>query len=624
MVIILCGNPVTQSISCIFIKLQKIMFCWLLHNFQITFCLSSICKIIMTFRLKNIFYLVVIILITTSSCFSQKRDSNSQKKGEPTVSQLQEAEFYFTEGMKYYMMEDYEKAIPSYQKALEITPDNGGIFYALSNNYQKLKDEEKAIFFAEKAIQQDPKNSAYGELLADLYVRKRKYEEAARVYQNLISQNPTKAEYHIEQAAVYIFDNQYDDALKSYDRAEKIMGINEEITHQKQMVLIKMGKVDDAVKEGEKLVTSDPEEIDYSIDQAELLMSNKQNEKAIPYLEKILKTNPDNAQAHVMLAQLYQEKGDIEKCNRELELAFANNSLDATTKARILMGYMNMVKDDKSRETAFSLVKLLVKQNPNDPKSHAIYGDLLLQKGDDKGARDEYVKAARLDKSVHDVWGNIINMDLRLKQIDSAIIHSEEAIEVFPNQAAFWYLNGTAYYYKRNHSKALESLEEARRLAPEGSDLTQHIYALLGDTYNSLNKHEKSDDAYEAALKENPDSDHVLNNYSYFLSLRKEKLERAAQMAEILVQKYPNNGTYLDTYAWVLYVMKDYKRARMFLERAIVVNENKSGTIVEHYGDVLFQLGEKDKAVEQWKKAKTVGTTSTLIDKKIAEMKLIE
>ena len=478
----------------------------------------------MTFRLKNILHLIVILLITNSLCFSQKRDSNTKKKGEPTVSQLQEAEFYFTEGMKYYMMEDYEKAIPSYQKALEITPENGGIFYALSNNYQKLKDEEKAIFFAEKAVQQDPENSSYGELLADLYVRKRKYEQAARVYQNLISQNPTKAEYHIEQAAVYIFDNQYDDALKSFDRAERITGVSEEITRQKQMVLMKMGKIDDAVKEGEKLVISDPEEIDYSIDQAELLMSNKQSDKAIPYLEKILKTNPDNAQAHVMLAQLYQEKGDMEKCNRELELAFADNSLDATTKARILMGYMSMVKDDKSRETAFNLVKSLVKQNPNDPKSHAIYGDLLLQKGDERGARDEYVKAARLDKSVHDVWGNIINMDLRLKQIDSAIVHSEEAIEVFPNQAAFWYLNGSAYYYKRNHSKALESLEEARRLAPEGSDLTQHIYALLGDTYNSLNKHEKSDEAYEAALKENPSNDHVLNNYSYFLSLRKEKL----------------------------------------------------------------------------------------------------
>ena len=579
----------------------------------------------MNFKLKNIFLPLVFLLIIHSFTFAQKRDG--KKKDEPTISQLQEAEAYFTEGMKFYMMEDYEKAIPPFQKALEITPNNGGIFYALSNNYQKLKDEINAVLYAEKAVKEDPENTTYGELLADLYVRKRKYEEAARVYQNLIAQNPTRSEYHLEQAAVYIFDNQYDEALKSYDRAERIVGVSEEITRQKQMVLMKIGKVDEAVKEGEKLVTSDPEEIEFSIDQAELLMSNKKNEQAIPYLEKILKVNPENAQAHVMLAQLYQEKGDMEKCNRELELAFADANLDANTKARILMGYIGMVKDDKSRETAYNLVKNLVKQSPNDPKSHAILGDLLMQKGDEKGARDSYVRAARLDKSVNEVWGNIINMDFKLKQVDSAIVHSEEAIEVFPNQAAFWYLNGSAYYQKRNHNKALESLEEARRLAPEGSDLTQHIYALLGDTYNSVSKYEKSDDAYEAALKENPDNDHVLNNYSYFLSLRKEKLERAASLAEKLVEKHPEDATYIDTYAWVLYVMKDYKKCKTLMEKAVALNDQrqvKSGVIVEHYGDVLFQLGETTKAVEQWKKAKATGTTSTLIDKKITEMKLVE
>jgi Tfp pilus assembly protein PilF len=142
-----------------------------------------------------------------------------------------------------------------------------------------------------------------------------------------------------------------------------------------------------------------------------------------------------------------------------------------------------------------------------------------------------------------------------------------------------------------------------------------------------LNKHEKSDDAYEAALKENPTNDHVLNNYSYFLSLRKVKLERAAQMAEQLVEKHPDDATYIDTYAWVLYVMKDYKKAKPLLEKAVELNDQKkekSGVIIEHFGDVLFQLGEKDKAIEIWKKAKSVGKTSTFIDQKINEMKLIE
>ena len=48
------------------------------------------------------------------------------------------------------------------------------------------------------------------------------------------------------------------------------------------------------------------------------------------------------------------------------------------------------------------------------------------------------------------------------------------------------------------------------------------------------------------------------------------------------------------------------------------------GTIIEHYGDVLFQLGDVDKAIIQWEKARDLGEASENIDKKIADRKLYE
>ena len=70
--------------------------------------------------------------------------------------------------------------------------------------------------------------------------------------------------------------------------------------------------------------------------------------------------------------------------------------------------------------------------------------------------------------------------------------------------------------------------------------------------------------------------------------------------------------------------MKDYAKAREFLERAIKQTSHVSGTIIEHFGDVLYQLGEKEKALEQWKKAKLMGENSPQIDKKILQGILIE
>jgi tetratricopeptide (TPR) repeat protein len=150
----------------------------------------------------------------------------------------------------------------------------------------------------------------------------------------------------------------------------------------------------------------------------------------------------------------------------------------------------------------------------------------------------------------------------------------------------------------------------------------EDIQLKLGDAYNGTKQYADSDASYEAVLKNSPNNAFALNNYSYYLALRKQRLEYAKDLAERLVNNHPDNATFLDTYGWVLYVAKDYQKAKKQLERASQLSS--SGTIQEHLGDVLFQLGEKERAVEQWQKAKKQGGASAQIDKKIAEKKLVE
>lgn len=240
-----------------------------------------------------------------------------------------------------------------------------------------------------------------------------------------------------------------------------------------------------------------------------------------------------------------------------------------------------------------------------------------MRNGKKAEARDRYVKATSIDGSDYKVWGAVIQLDGELNQVDSLLVHSEKALEVFPNQGLLWYSNGTAHLMKKDYKKAISSFEESLKLLTE-KDMLPYIHAQLGDAYNGLGENAKSDAAYDLALMENPDNDHVLNNYSYFLSLRKEKLDQALKMSERLIQQHQNNPTYLDTHAWVLYIRKDYKKAKESLEKAMRDSTNVSGTIVEHYGDVLFKLGERENAVLQWKKAKKMGETTELLDKKIA------
>lgn len=559
------------------------------------------------------------LLMGSHEGFAQKK----KKAEEKTAEQITEAEFLFTEGMKFFITEEYGKSLPLFQKALDILPDNAGVQYATAQAYDRLNQQDKAVPFAEKALQSDPSNKFYALSLADLYVKLKSYEAAEKIYKVLIEKDPMSSDYGVELAAIYLFQNKYDDALKAYDKVERNLGVTEEITRQKQIIYLRQNKVAEAIKEGQKLVAAEPENSDYQIELVQLMMTNDRADDAQPYLERILKTNPDDAQAHVLLAEIYRKKGDLANCNRQLDLAFGNANLDGLTKARILASYVGMLNDDASRENAFRLAEGLVKMHPQEAKAYLIYADLLMQRNEKLKARDAYVKSARLDRTEFEVWARIIQLDGDLQQIDSLLEHSEEAAELFPNQPMVWYSNGSAHLIKRNYDKAIESLEEARRLNST-KEMETVIYGQLGDAYNGIGKHAKSDDAYEAALKTDPNNDHVLNNYSYFLSLRKEKLPLALEMGAKLVELHPDNSTYLDTYAWVLYVNKEYQKARTYLEKAVANNTTNSAVIVEHYGDVLYQLGEREKALEQWKKAKQMGVVNPLLDKKIATGQLYE
>jgi Tfp pilus assembly protein PilF len=158
----------------------------------------------------------------------------------------------------------------------------------------------------------------------------------------------------------------------------------------------------------------------------------------------------------------------------------------------------------------------------------------------------------------------------------------------------------------------------------ENPPLLAQFYSSLGDTYHSTKQHQKSDSLYDLALNIEPENVQVLNNYSYYLSLRNHDIERAIEMSKKSNEISPNNASFQDTYAWILYQQKEYKEAKIWLQKAYENGGNLSPVITEHYGDVCFQLGDKEQALIFWQKAKSLGEGSKYLDKKITEKILYE
>ncbi len=139
-----------------------------------------------------------------------------------------------------------------------------------------------------------------------------------------------------------------------------------------------------------------------------------------------------------------------------------------------------------------------------------------------------------------------------------------------------------------------------------------------------LNRVAEAFKAFDDVISLDPENWLAMNNYAYYLSVRNENLEKAELLSGKAVRANPDNSTYLDTYAWVLFMRKDYNLAKFYMETAIKNGGDKNGVIVEHYGDILYMLGQKDKALEQWKKAQEIGDGSELLGEKIKQQRYLD
>jgi Tfp pilus assembly protein PilF len=146
----------------------------------------------------------------------------------------------------------------------------------------------------------------------------------------------------------------------------------------------------------------------------------------------------------------------------------------------------------------------------------------------------------------------------------------------------------------------------------------------LGDAYNALKDFPNSERNYDEALLLDPKNEYVLNNFAYYLSLRKDKLEKAEKMSKLTLDLQPENINYLDTYAWILFQQGKYEDAKIYLQKAVSIGTDKSAVVFEHYGDVLFKLNDTTEAIKYWELANSKGGASEMIGKKLKEKKYYE
>ncbi len=529
------------------------------------------------------------------------------------------------DGIQQKLLGNLSRAASLFNDATLKDPHNDAAWFELSKVHARSGNLANAYKYANNASKIDPGNQEYHLLIADIYILKDKMSKAVGVYEQLARDNPENIELHKTLISAYLHNDQYDEAISVIDHIQTITGFSREVSIQKLRILVSQEKFNEAIKEAEKMIGFYPEEMLFYELLGDMYLETGQNEKAKNTFMQMLEVDPDSHMARLLLADYYHQQDEPEKAYEQLVVAFRNPALEIEGKGRILFSYMYWSEEDPQYlHQALKLSELLIETHHNDPEAFLIRGDLLQKNDQIEEARDMYLKGAGLDPSGLTVWQQILSIDLQLGDYDKMRAHSDMALEYFFEQPILFLFNGLANMQLKDYESAASSLEYGLMIAVEDEDLQQDFLTMLGDTYYYLDAHEESDRYYEKALENNPDNATALNNYSYHLALRKERLDEARSMSERSLEIDPGNAAFLDTFGWIKYQMKDYEAAKKWISKALEASEKPSAAVLEHYGDVLYQLGQKEKALRYWKKAKEEGNGSEFLDKKIEDQTLYE
>jgi tetratricopeptide (TPR) repeat protein len=570
----------------------------------------------------RIFILIILPLFIFSCKPGEKLSGKQEKKnGKPADN----TSVYY-DATKAYITGNYEEAEKLYKKCIELNNDDAAAMFELAKLSLMKNNRHEALIYARQATKIDPDNKFYMLLYGSLLQSFEQYDAAVDVFKKVLELNPNNPDYYNRLAIAYIYAGKNDKAIETFDELEEKIGITEEISMKKKDIYLQEGKPEKAIEEIEKLVAQYPKEVRYYGVLAEMYLNNGMNEKALETYRKIEELDPDDPYIHVSLADYYKKNREFDKAFEELKTGFSNKNLDIDTKVQILLSYYtaNEYYED-NKDEAFQLAEILIKVHPGNPKAWSIYGDLLYQDDRFEDARTAFRKVISMDSSKYVVWEQLLFIESRLEDNDALLNESLRTIDLFPEMPLPYLFAGGVYYMKKEWQKCVDVLSVGVNYVVNNPQLKEQFLTYLGDAYNQVGDNQKSDKCYDEVLEINPDNDFVLNNYAYYLSLRNERLEKAAEMAKRSTELKPNSPANLDTYGWVLYKQKNYSDAEYLIKQALDKGGDKDADVLEHYGDVLWKLNRKDEALQYWEKAKNAGGGgSKNLDRKIEEKKLVE
>ncbi len=584
----------------------------------------------------------MVMTIGISSCGSSNKAAIDLAQGSeveiPTLSPEQQRlyDHYFLDAMVERQKGNSDAAFDLLRHCLDINPNAPEVYYYLAQYYSALKDNDTSISYFQKASALAPFNETYLETLAQVYVRQQNYQGAISAIERLYDKNKEREDLLEMLFQLYQQVEDYPHAIGVLERIENIDGKSGRISVAKSEVYTRMNNSKAAVAEMAELARQYPNDLNCLAMYGESLMVNGQPKKALEIYDRILKEEPDNNRVLMSLRTYYQAMENPEVADSlTLRVLLGKNT---SQEEKVYLIRQVIGANERAGGDSTEVIRLFRKVMDVDtadvdiPLLCATYMDLKKMPADSIKPVLNHILDIAPDNSAARL--HLVGYAWADGDKDRVIELCQTARQYNPDDMAFYYYQGIAYFQRDSLDQALSTFQNGVSVINEGSnpDIVSDFYAVMGDILHKKDRVTESFAAYDSCLQWKPDNIPCLNNYAYYLSLQNEQLERAELMSHKTIKAEPKNATYLDTYAWILFMQKRYTESKIYIDQALqnldtlVVDGDTIGhsAIYEHAGDIYWHCDHRDKALSFWEDALKGDTENKVLIRKIKLKKYLK
>lgn len=518
----------------------------------------------------------------------------------PAVAQSsREFDQFFLEAMIQRQKGNNAAAFDLLRHCQELNPEAPEVYYFLAQYYSALKNTEKSVDCFKKAAALQPDNVTYMETLAQIYIRQQDFAQAIPVVEKIYERDKERLDLLEMLFQLYQQVGRNDKAVEVLNRIEAIDGKSERISMAKSEIFTRQGNKKGAIAEIKALAQKYPNDLNYMALYAETMMMNGQVKKALKVYDQILQQEPDNNRVLMSLRTYHQALGHQTVADSLTERVLLNGNATSEERVHLLRQEIAACEQDGGDSTrVLQLFRKMLARPQSDEDMALLCASYMNAKQMPKDSISRVLEQALAiapDNSMARL--QLVGYAWEKEDMDRVVSLCQDARQYNPDEMAFYYYQGIAFYKQEKLDEALSAFKNGIGVIKDDSnpEIVSDFYAVMGDILHQQGQAEEAFAAYDSCLVWKEDNIGCLNNYAYYLSERGERLSKAEEMSYKTIKAEPKNSTYLDTYAWILYMEKRYAEAKIYIEQAVQNLDEKqdNSVILEHADKIKLKIKEE-------------------------------